>query len=354
MTSARAHASTAPDRDYGGVEAISAPPLEGAASADELADLRRRVEQLEAAAKAPPVVSPAPPRARPLQSAFEDPRTSEVGFARAVTPAEYGLRLGGYVQVQYLHNQLSEDQLQQGGTPLNRDGLAVRRGRLRIGGDWRWVAFGFELDGSTTRGPFVGVRQAHISGVWRNPNAKRPPYLMLTAGLTEVPFGYEMRLSQRDMLFMERSTGSLALFPGPVDIGLRLRGAIGPFRYDLAVMNGSPLDDVAGPNSPNRIDPTRRPDIIGRLGFDARPKRLAFSGGASFLSGTGLHAGQDATKNQLEWIDLNEDGSIDTAEIFTVPGTAALPSVRFGRWRSVPICRRASRRRSVGRACSAR
>ncbi|HET6585342.1 MAG TPA: hypothetical protein VFG69_17910, partial [Nannocystaceae bacterium] len=257
-------------------------------------------------------------------------RPGEVGFGRAVTPAEYGLRLGGYLQIQYQRSQLSENQLQQGGAPLNRDGFVVRRGRLRLSGDWRFVAFAFELDGSTTRGPFFGVRQAHVSALYRNPDATRPPYVMVTAGLTAAPFGYEVRLGQREMMFMERSTGSLALFPGPVDVGLRLRGGVGPFRYDVAVMNGTPFDDRAG--AARGLDPTRKPDVIGRLGFATRPRRFTISGGASFLTGTGLHAGQDATKNQLQWIDLNENGSLDTAEIFSVPGTAALPSVKFERW----------------------
>lgn len=328
-----------PDRDYGGVTEVSvaAPSDEDIALRDEVAELRARLEASEQRERARDRASaqrhaatPPPPPPRRVVALDPIDRSSEVGFGAALRPSEYGLRLSGYLQLQYLHNQLSEDQLQQGGTPLNRDGFSVRRGRLRVAGDWRYIAFAFELDGSTARGPFIGVRQAHVSALWRHADAKRPPYMMLTAGLTEVPFGYEMRLSQRDMLFMERSLGSLAMFPGPVDVGLRLRGGVGPFRYDVAVMNGSPINDVAGTTS--RFDPTRKPDVAGRLGFEVRPRRVVVSGGASFLTGTGLHAGQDATKNQLQWIDLNENGSIDTAEIFSVPGTAALPSVPFSRW----------------------
>lgn len=328
--------ATEPERAYEGPTALEPAPslTDDDALREELAALRERVEQLEAERKAPtpipaPVTAPASPT-RPSLRIDRDPRDVEVGFGRFVAPAEYGLRLSGYLQTQYSYNQLSENQLQQGGTPLNRDGFAVRRGRLRIAGDWKFVAFAFEVDGSTTRGPFIGVRQAHVSAVWRNPDATKPPFVMATAGLTEVPFGYELRLPQRDLYFMERSLGGLALFPGPVDIGLRLRGGVGPFRYDLGVMNGSPIPDVAGLKS--GFDPTRKPDVAGRLGFDVRPRKVAISGGASFLSGTGLHEGQDATKNHLEWNDLNENGSLDTGEIFTVPGTAALPSVKFRRW----------------------
>lgn len=339
IPSAAYGAAPASARGYDGVTEVAAdsntPVVAEAAPADELAALRRRLEALEqrererdrAAQRSP---APAAVAARPGLSLSPDEWVGEVGFGRPVPPSEYGLRLSGYLQLQYLHSQLSEDQLQQGGAVLNRDGFAVRRGRLRIAGDWRFVAFAFELDASTTRGPFIGVREASLSALWRNPDATRPPYVMLTAGLTQVPFGYELRLSQRDMMFMERSLGSLAMFPGPVDVGVRLRGGVGPFRYDVAVMNGSPIADVAG--SATRFDPTRKPDVAGRLGFDVHPGRLAIAGGASFLTGTGLHDGQDATKNQLQWVDLNENGTIETAEIFAVPGTAALPSVAFGRW----------------------
>jgi len=288
----------------------------------ELSDLRARVEELEHPSK------PASPTRRDVRE-LEVPPT-RVGLGRPVDLTDYGLRVSGFLQIQYVWNQLSEDQLQQGGVPLNRDRFMVRRGRVRVSGDWRYFAFDFEVDGSTTRGPFVGIRQANVSGLLRHPDATRPPYIMVTAGLTEMPFGYEVRLGQREMTFMERSLGSLAFFPGPIDVGLRVRGGVGPFRYDVAVMNGTPLDDRAG--GPGGIDPTRRPDVMGRLGFEAGPKHVAISGGLSFLTGTGFHAGQDATKNVLQWNDLNENGSLDTGEILSVPGTATLPSENFGRW----------------------
>lgn len=260
----------------------------------------------------------------------EDVPPTAIGFGPGAGLTTWGVRLGGYVQTQYQWSQLSEDQLQQGGASLNRNRFMVRRGRVRLSGDWRFFAFDLELDGSTTRGPFVGLRQANVSVVWRNPDAARPPYLMVTAGLTEAPFGHELRLGQREMMFMERSLGSLAFFAGPVDVGLRARGGIGAFRYDLAVMNGTPLDDRAGARA--GFDPTSAPDYIARLGFEARPRRAAISGGASFLYGTGFHAGNDASKGRVEWTDLNENGVLDSGELIAVPGQAATPSLNFRRW----------------------
>mgnify|MGYP003820399587 CR=1 FL=1 len=294
----------------------------------ELTQLQARIEALEAAKK------PAKPQLgefiRGTPPGRDDVPPTAIGFGPGAGLTTWGVRLGGYVQTQYQWSQLSEDQLQQGGASLNRNRFMIRRGRVRLGGDWRFFAFDLELDGSTTRGPFVGLRQANLSFVWRNPDAAKPPYLMITAGLTEAPFGYELRLGQRDMMFMERSLGSLAFFSGPVDVGLRARGGIGAFRYDLAVMNGTPLDDRAGARA--GFDPTAKPDYIARLGFEARPKRAAISGGASFLYGTGFHAGTDASKGRVEWTDLNENGVLDSGELIAVPGQAPTPSLNFRRW----------------------
>ncbi|MFY0534600.1 hypothetical protein [Nannocystis pusilla] len=95
-------------------------------------------------------------------------------------------------------------------------------------------------------------------------------------------------------------------------------------------MNGTPLDDRAGAR--NTTDPTRAPDYVGRFGFAARPGKHAVSGGVSLLYGTGFHRGSEATKNKLEWSDLNENGAIDTGELVAVPGQAATPSLNFRRW----------------------
>ncbi|MFV8755900.1 hypothetical protein ACNOYE_35565 [Nannocystaceae bacterium ST9] len=304
--------------------------------AAELSALQARVVELEAGERARLAATrePANTERRFVRFGLARPDLppTTVGFGPSLGVRDWGVRLSGYLQLQYVHSQLSRDELEQGGEPLNRDRFMVRRGRLRVSGDWQWAAFDFEIDGSTTRGPFVGIRQANASFVWRHRDRDRPPLLMVSAGLTEMPFGYEMRLGQREMPFMERSAGSLALFPGPIDVGVRLRGALGPFRYDLAVMGGTPYDDRAG--GARSIDPTRKPDGMGRLGFEVRPgkRTIALAGGVSGLLGTGFHAGQQAGKSRLEWIDLNENGVLDSGETVAIPGTAATPSLTFERW----------------------
>lgn len=245
--------------------------------------------------------------------------------------AKLGVSIGGYVQVQYGQNQLSEDQLQQGGTPYNQDRFAVRRGRLRLKGRWTYARADFELDASTTRGPTASVRRASVSALLPSKVDGELPYLMLTAGLSEIPLGLELQQGQDDILFLERTTGSLALFPGPVDTGLKLEAAYGALRVQAAVLNGAPLDDRAG--GPSALDPTRAPDYVARLGADVRAHEIfRISGGVSFLSGTGFSPGTDATKPTLQWNDLDGDSSIGAGEIVSVAGEGASPSSTFKRW----------------------
>jgi hypothetical protein len=282
---------------------------------------------------APPPLAPTPPPPAPPTPSAPAPDVvhggAEPSLTRGVT-GPLGLVFSGYVQGQYTANQASEDQLQQGGLPLNEDRFLVRRARLRVDRSWKWAATAIEIDGNTTRGPTFGLRRAEAALVWRNPDASAPPYVRLTAGLSEIPFGYEITDSPRSRWFMERSNGGLALFPGEPDIGVRLSGGIGWFRYSIAAQNGEPLDDR--PGKTNR-ELNAAKDLVARLGVatDVTPK-LRASGGVSFLTGEGFHPGTDATKNGVSWRDLNENGQIDNGELTAVPATAATPSQNFSRW----------------------
>lgn len=240
-----------------------------------------------------------------------------------------GLTVTGYLQVQHEWSQLSEDQLQQGGVPYNRDRFLVRRGRIRLDGTWRYASAAIEIDGSTTRGPTFGLRRAEASLLLRSRYAGRPPYVALTAGLTDIPFGYELPSGARNRVFMERSLGSLAYFRGEPDLGVRLSGGVAFFRYALALMNGTPLDDRAGASN---TDPTAAKDLVARLGVDVGGERWHLAAGTSFLSGTGFHPGTDASPGGVQWRDLNENSAIDAGELTSVPARAATPSQNFDRW----------------------
>lgn len=300
-------------------------PAELEALRAEIAALSERVAASEAAQKAAEVRGDEQAREAAEASLSRDEQTLRERVARL------GVTVSGYVQAQYGQNQLSEDELLQGGQPLNQDRFSIRRGRLRVKGRWKYVRADFELDASTTRGPTAGVRRASVSGVLPSKEEGALPLLVLTAGLTEIPIGNELQQGQDEILFLERTQGSLAFFPGPVDVGLRLDFAYGPLRAQLAVMNGVPLDDRAG--GPSGVDPTRAPDYLGRFGVDTRPlDALRIAGGVSFLTGKGFHPGSDATKSVLQWDDTNADGAINAGELVAVAGRGALPSATFDRW----------------------
>jgi hypothetical protein len=248
-------------------------------------------------------------------------------------PEEEGLVVSGYIQSQFERGEISEDERLQGGAPINVDRFLVRRGRLRVDRRWSWAAAAIEFDGSTTRGPFFGVRRAEASLIYAgNPAPGEPPLATLTAGLTEVPFGHELVESSRSRWFMERSTASLAFFPGEPDVGVRLQGGIGPFRYAIALLNGEPLDDRAGRGTGGR-EFNKAKDLVARVGVDVpATRKLRIAGGVSILEGKGFRAGTDATKPGVAWRDLNENSLIESVELTPVPGTAATPSVNFDRW----------------------
>ena len=241
-----------------------------------------------------------------------------------------GYAVSAYVQSQYETHQDSEDQLRQGGALINRDRFLVRRGRAKVEREWDWASLMVEVDGNTTNGPAFQLWHAEPSILYRGKNdAKMPPLVKATIGLFDTPFGFELVESPRTRFFMERSTASRAFWPAEPDVGARLSGAVGWFRYAFALVNGQP----AGLSSFALQDPNGSKDLIARVGgvVEVRDK-VDFQFGVSFLNGKGFHAGTSATKNTLVWRDLNENGIIDLGEVQPVAGIAATPSVNFDRW----------------------
>ncbi len=313
-------------------KAEPAPAPKAAASEDgslhaELAAMRARIEALEAE-RVRPSRTPAPPR-EPVSG----PASGVVNLERSANsrPVPRGLNIGGYIQAEYDGNQASEDQLQQGGSPLNQDRFQLRRGRLRLDRGWEYASATLELDANTTRGMSVGIRRAEGSLLYRGDNPDNlPPLVMLSLGVTDLPFGFELLDSARVRPFMERSLGSLALFPTEMDVGAKISGAVSFLRYAVALTNGEPVDNLPGrfPRDPNKAK-----DFSGRIGVETQPlPKLSISGGTSFYQGTGFHAGADATKASFTWIDINEDRQIEANELQAVPATAAQPSANFNRW----------------------
>jgi len=130
---------------------------------------------------------------------------------------------------------------------------------------------------------------------------------------------------------MEPATVTQALFPGKADLGARLAGAAGPFRWTLAIHNGEPLGEAA---PYVETDPNAGKDIVGRFGFDTPVgAKVHMAGGMSGLTGQGFHPGSLSSGPGLQWKDVNGDGAVNSAtELVGVPAQAASASQNFNRW----------------------
>jgi len=293
---------------------------EVAALREEVRAMREELDRQKAAEEAehhPP--PPPPPAPKPL--GYE-------AYWPWVLPPD-GISTRGYLQTQYENHQDSQDQLTQQGTPLNQDKFSVRRARVQLIGEWEYAAMAMELDANTTSGPQVDLRKAEASLQYR-PDRARPPILMATLGLFDIPLGYELVESPATRFFMERSTASRAWFPAEPDLGVRLAGALSFFRWTLAAQNGEPLGEA----SPFVLqDPNSAKDVVFRFGFETKPlPDLHLAGGVSSLRGKGFHAGTPATGASLQWHDLNESGAVLPNDLQGVPAESATPSKNFDRW----------------------
>jgi hypothetical protein len=288
------------------------------ALADRVAALEARLAEESAKKAAPAVPEPVAPPAPVVPS----------GRGLNGVDPWLGLNWSGFVQAQYESNQLSENQVLPDGTPKNHKRFLVRRARLRMQRQWTYAGLDIEFDANTVRAPELSMRRLAAQLYWPTDDPSVLPYLRGQAGLLDIPFGHELPAGIRERLFSERSVASLAFFPSEADIGATIDGGYGPLRYAVAVMNGVEADGAY-----RLRDPNSGKDLLLRVGLDTGVSpELRISGGVSFVNGTGFHRGANATKNTLQWNDINEDGSKTDAEISGVPGRAADPSEDFSRW----------------------
>ncbi len=319
-------APASPEADAAAREAAETAAREQ--QAQELAALREQVQALTAA----------------MQAERRERAQAEAALAAQVTTLEaqasqappvpltarLGLSFTGYAQADWtLANQSSQDQLNPAGTPLNANQVFIRRARLRAAVDRWWFAGLLEFDGNTNNGPQARLIGAEASVKWPPERSAALPVLMATIGLFKIPFGFEVGESDRERLFLERSTAEHGLFPGEYDAGARLMGGWRFTRYALAVMNGEPIGERTFPLR----DPNSAKDVVGRVGIETPVAGGVWvAGGFSGLGGEGFHAGTPATKSSLQWSDRNGDGALQTGEIVVVPGVAATPSQNFSRF----------------------
>jgi hypothetical protein len=231
------------------------------------------------------------------------------------------LTLSGFAQIDGAIRQSSVDELRQSGDLLNQDRFVLRRGRLRVTGNYGRVSGFAEIDLNTVNGSQVRVSTAEVA-------YQLGPWLTVSAGIPKIPFGFEVEQSDKERLFLERSTVVRALFPGEYDVGARLSGHWSFVRYALAVQNGEP----AGEKAYALRDPNQAKDITARVGVDTPVGGAHLAFGFSVLNGRGFHAGTPATKDTLVWKDINEDGLVGTNEVQVIQGLSATPSASFDRF----------------------
>lgn len=260
-----------------------------------------------------------------------DPAQHPLGWEafRPWVSSPLGLSIGGYAQSQYESHQDSHDQLFQGGALQNKDRFDIRRARLSLAGEWQYAALVLELDANTVNGPQVDLRKAEASLQYR-PDHEKPPVVIATLGQFDTPFGYELVEVPRTRWFMEQATVTRELWPGSADVGLRVAGALGFFRWTIAALDGHP----AGEATPYALqDPNGGKDLVLRFGVDLQPRRnLQIAGGISSSKGKGFHPGTDATKASLQWNDSNRDNRVDpSSELVGVAAQSAIASQTFDR-----------------------
>ena len=242
--------------------------------------------------------------------------------------------LAAYLQSEYQSHQDSDDQLQQGGSPLNKERFVLRRARIRIDGDWKYAHLQMEADGNTTVSPQLRVLHAFgtlkLPQLWTEKTDADVPIAAVSLGLIDTPFGYELMESPRTRFFMERTTQSRAFYPGEPDLGMKVHGGLYFVRWSIAAMNGEPLDEKSGFAG---LSPHSAKDVIFKVGIDTHPtKQLQLTGNVSSVRGRGFHSGSDAQKSAVTWRDTNEDGQIQPSELTGQPAIAATPSQSFTRW----------------------
>lgn len=253
----------------------------------------------------------------------------------ATTPDGWQIDLGGYLQVDAVaFRASSEDELDPStGAPLNEQRYFLRRGRLLAAASHEWFAGSLELDGNTIARATARVVGAEVvagypRAAW---GADDPPLFGVRArlGLMRIPFGHELPEAAPQQLFQERTTGSLALFPGNRDLGVVLEA-----RYHGAVLSLSMLNGVpSGDRQVEPRDPSASHDLLARVHTDLEPLRwLTLRAGTSGLWGRGFHPGTPQTKDVLVWRDVDENGLVDITEVQVIAGSAALASETFERF----------------------
>lgn len=262
----------------------------------------------------------APEPTAPMASA---PVSPEPALAPAPPAPASELTLSGWAQVDAVAwAGDSVDQLDPStGEPLNQERLLVRRARLRAKGARGDFSGRLELDGNTVAGSALRLLSAEL----RYHRRLGELDLAVTAGLFKTPFGVEVPMADRERFFFEPSRAARALFPGGYDAGAMVSGGWKMLRWSVAATNGALVGDAQFRGR----DPSDSYDLVGRVGVAGGGCGFTWSAGFSALTGRGFHPGAPATKDEIIWIDANENGLIESTELQVLDGDPATPSEGF-------------------------
>jgi hypothetical protein len=216
----------------------------------------------------------------------------------------------------------SVDQLDPAtGEPLNQERLLVRRARLRAHAERGELSGSLELDGNTVAGAALRLLAAELRYTRRLGELE----LSVAAGLFKIPFGGEVPLPDRERFFLEPSRAARALFPGSYDAGLQVSGRWKLLRWAVAATNGAPVGEAQFRGR----DPSSSFDLVGRVVAAGGGCGYTLAVGLSAVTGRGFHAGSPATKDEVVWVDANENGLVESTELQVIDGDPATPSEEF-------------------------
>jgi len=210
------------------------------------------------------------------------------------------LKVTGYVQAQYVHNERSVDETTGSGT-RNLDQFSVRRGRVKFTYQATPTSrFVLQPDVSSSgvvlKDGYVELTEPWTS--WKH---------TLTAGQFNWPYGFEIMYSSSQREVPERSRMIRTLFPNERDRGVMLsgRGLNEKFSYRAAIVNGT--------GTVRSDDLNKRKDFVGRAGYSFGPLDV----GASVYRGSELIA----TSTNAAGIEFDKERQgIDFQWATPVPG----------------------------------
>lgn len=263
------------------------------------------------------------------------------GAQQQATDSTFELTPTGYLQLDF--RGFPDWDIAPGVGRLSRDTFEVRRLRAGLDGRWKRVTFEFSVDPLDDDGVFVKDAYAQI---------RLSPLFRVRAGQFKAPGTRDYAVSARALDFLERAPLT-ALGVGR-DLGVRIDGGRGWFRYDAGVFAGDGVgrDDRSGLLVASRIvaeagndlelgfsisqaltesedrDPENGPDFRATSGF-------RFADGV-YVNGTRLRIGADVewspgpwrfTAEALRLRDGRDEQGLDLEDLPAATGTGVSFSV---------------------------